>query len=161
MKKLEQIQEENRKAIIMANNPEAKSYNEALEMELGFGCEIKVNNIRKTNDHKIILDTDYNSSGKCWNFVTRNYEDGLKFRDVRRVEIKTIIGKPLTLDRVLIALESKDNYWNGYGYSFGHIGIFCPEGGGGNLICYWDLKKPTLEEQSEETQREVNKLLIK
>ena len=147
MKKLEQIQEENRKAIIMANNPEAKSYNEALEMELGFGCEIKVNNIRKTNDHKIILDTDY--------------EDGLKFRDVRRVEIKTIIGKPLTLDRVLIALESKDNYWNGYGYSFGHIGIFCPEGGGGNLICYWDLKKPTLEEQSEETQREVNKLLIK
>jgi hypothetical protein len=38
MKTLEQIQEENRKAIIMANNPSAKDYDEALEMELGVGC---------------------------------------------------------------------------------------------------------------------------
>jgi len=35
-KTIEQIQEENRKLIILANNPEAKSYEEALEQELGF-----------------------------------------------------------------------------------------------------------------------------
>ena len=34
MKTLEQIQEENRKAIIMANNPAAKDYDEALEVEI-------------------------------------------------------------------------------------------------------------------------------
>jgi hypothetical protein len=38
MKTLKQIQEENRKFIIMANNPTAKTYDEALEMELGYGC---------------------------------------------------------------------------------------------------------------------------
>jgi hypothetical protein len=34
MQELKQIQEENRKAIIMACNPEAKTYEEALELEL-------------------------------------------------------------------------------------------------------------------------------
>ena len=42
-KTIEQIQEENRKLIIRANNPEAKSYEEALEMELGFGCGVVLN----------------------------------------------------------------------------------------------------------------------
>ena len=42
-KSLEQIQEENRKAIIMANNPEAKTYEEALKMELEFSCELSIN----------------------------------------------------------------------------------------------------------------------
>ena len=40
MKTLDQIQEENRKAIIMANNPEAQSYEEALHDELGFNCVV-------------------------------------------------------------------------------------------------------------------------
>jgi hypothetical protein len=35
------IQEQNREFIIMANNPTAKTYEEALEMELGFGCEVR------------------------------------------------------------------------------------------------------------------------
>jgi hypothetical protein len=41
-KNLEQIQEENRRAIITACNSEAKSYEEALKMELGFGCELLI-----------------------------------------------------------------------------------------------------------------------
>ena len=41
MKTLEQIQEENTaKFIIMANNPTAKTYEEALEMELEGGCQM-------------------------------------------------------------------------------------------------------------------------
>ena len=43
MKTLQKIQEENRKFIIMANNPSAKTYDEALEMELSFSCELLVN----------------------------------------------------------------------------------------------------------------------
>ena len=33
------IQEENRKIVIMANNPDAKTYKEALKNELGLGCK--------------------------------------------------------------------------------------------------------------------------
>ena len=35
MQELKQIQEENRKAIILANNPEAKSYEEAFILHFG------------------------------------------------------------------------------------------------------------------------------
>lgn len=45
---------------------------------------------------------------------------------------------PLTLDKVLLALQNKD-------YSLGPIG--------------WDLTKPTLEEQSKETQRAIYELM--
>tara|TARA_R110000824_G_scaffold158255_1_gene332010 strand:- start:1191 stop:1481 length:291 start_codon:yes stop_codon:yes gene_type:complete len=96
MKTLEQIQEENRKVIIMANNPEAKD-------------------------------------------------------------------KPLTLDRVLIALgvgfetktfqdrsPDKDMYL--YIFNKSDRGVFW---------MLWDLSKKTLERQGEETQRAINKLLIK
>ena len=92
MKTLEQIQEENRKAIIMANNPAAKD-------------------------------------------------------------------KPLTLDKVLIVL--------GVGFE---AKIFQEHSPDKDMYLYifnksdrmlWDLTKPTLEEQSKETQRAINKLLIK
>jgi hypothetical protein len=52
MKNLEQIQEENRKSIILANNPEdydeAKDYEEALEMELDIGCIIARHDTEET-----------------------------------------------------------------------------------------------------------------
>ena len=92
MKTLEQIQEENRKAIIMANNPETKD-------------------------------------------------------------------KPLTLDRVLIVL--------GVGFETKTFQDRSPDK---DMYLYifnksdrmlWDLSKKTLEEQTEETQRVINKLLIK
>jgi len=106
MQELKQIQEENRKAIIMACNPEAKTYEEALEMELGFGCELYNN-----NDYKIIIDVDTNTRGEDWNFITRSYENCMRHREIRRAEIKKIIGKPLTLTRVLIALKGR---WGGF-----------------------------------------------
>ena len=99
MKTLEQIQEENRKAIILANNPEAKDYDEAL-----------------------------------------------------------IIGKPLTLDRVLIALgvgfETK-TFQDGSPDKDIYLSIF-----NNTKRVLWDLNKRILEDQSEETQRVINKLLI-
>lgn len=99
------IQEQNREFIIMANNPEAKTYEEALEMELGFGC---------------IIQTD-------------------------------IIGKPLTLNRVLIAFKSVylDKYKN----------IISLRRDKYEDYIDWDLTKETLEEQSEEVQIAINEMI--
>ena len=69
-------------------------------------------------------------------------------------------SKPLTLSRVLLALKDKE-----VGFYNGCLGEVWVVGGlGGRFkenyliyICDWDLKKETLEEQSEETQRGLNK----
>jgi len=119
MKTIKQIQEESRKIIILANNPEAKSYDEALEMEL---------------EHHHITRLD----GKMFNYL--NGEE--------------IIGKPLTLSRVLISLKSKHLIISTAGYVCKRIGDSEYQN-----ICYWDLTKETLEEQTEEAQRAINKLL--
>lgn len=119
MKTIKEIQEENRKAIILANNPEAKDYDEAVLLDIG--CSEKLAKTRP-------------DLAKDWK------------------------GKPLTLDRVLLA--SKDfGELNEDGCSlhkFGnelHINF-----DDGNYIV-WNLTKETLEEQSEETQRVINKII--
>lgn len=117
MKTLEQIQEENRKAIILTNNPEAKSYKEALEKE-------------KENLDEIFC-------GHCGNFTdgwTEYWE-----------------GKPLTLDRVLICIRKTNHNIKFVGGDYTNEMIF--------VLYDWDLTKPTLEEQVEETQRRINELL--
>jgi hypothetical protein len=159
MKTIKQIEEESRKIIILANNPEAKSYGEALEMELGLNCEIIVNNIRVNNDLRIILDLDTNSSGKDWNFITRTYDNANRHREIRRVEIKKIIGKPLTISRVLIAASNLEATY--YPASNGlKIGIFNhDEDEEKEFLAMWDLTKEILEEQTEEVQRAIHKLL--
>ena len=145
MKTLQKIQEENRKFIIMANNPSAKTYEEALEMELGFGCELLVNdnilcyvngdpiyNDEKPTFNKYILEEvkeistgSFTKKDKIKLIGCDNLRD---FKDIK------IIGKPLTLDRVLIAFGRE------------------------SLGLWKDLKKETLEDQSEETQREINNI---
>jgi len=90
----------------------------------------------------------------------------MRHREIRRAEIKKIIGKPLTLTRVLIALKGR---WGGFFVD----NIFLPSENnpayakinllntGDEIISLnWYLTKETLEEQSEKTQREINKLLI-
>ena len=161
MKTIKQIEEESRKIIILANNAEAKSYGEALEMELGLNCEIIVNNIRVNNDLRIILDLDTNSSGKDWNFITRTYDNANRHREIRRVEIKKIIGKPLTLSRVLIALESKIGEEDIIRFNIKkeYKAIFFEKDGFGIIEMPWNLTKKILEEQTEEVQRAINELL--
>lgn len=153
-KTLKQIQEENRKLIIMANNPKAKSYEEALEMELGFGCRLnfkfsdsyvrfRVNFFDKEERTLIASPLSEWKNGKFW-----VDEDLFK----KQAEIK---GKPLTLNRVLVATCERN-----YGIDNGEIRD--------SLLIYtkpyyewldWDLTKETLEEQSEEAQRKINELL--
>ena len=126
MKTLQQIQEENRKFIIMANNPTAKTYDEALEMELGkVGCnfEYLIDGIER---EAISIGEQFKGliSIQSWDDMMISKED-----------ITKIIGKPLTLSRVLIAFGRE------------------------SLDLWEDLTKETLEEQSEETQRKINQLI--
>ena len=129
MKTLEQIQQENRKMILEAIH--GCSYEEALEKELGFGCEI----LSKTYNHKITIGKLYESE-----------KDTIK-------ELYHIIGKPLTLDRVLLAI-CQTRYYDD---------IYLNEETKTLEFDYKDLSlsfvKPTLEEQSEETQRAFHKFM--
>jgi len=158
MKTLKQIQEENRKFIIMANNPTAKTYDEALEMELEFGCEVIIDNINCpiTITYESVIKSYYawgNKSRKDLNFGSDRY---IKLIDDNREEyVQKIIGKPLTLSRVLISIceiyskiEHSDIIDNIYIYDIYE-----------QKKIKWDLTKECLEEQSEETQRKINELI--
>ena len=143
MKTLEQIQEENRKFIIMANNPTAKTYDEALEMELGNGCLLDdVYYEGQSLSHLGVVEIlKYGKNNSLDTFIS--YGESLDMFiescewDNREIFQYKIIGKPLTLNRVLIA-----------------FGIEC-------LDLWKDLKKETLEDQSEETQKDFNSKINK
>ncbi len=149
MKTLEQIQEENRKAIILANNPEAKDYDEALGMELGVGCRFDSGEsvffiFRETMEHLY-----FSREGDFW------------IEKLRPEHIKDhrIIGKPLTLDRVLVSINHLIAKIEPHRLSQPYLIFYrLPDY---NEVFTWDLTKPTLtlEEQTEETQKAVAKLL--
>jgi len=64
--------------------------------------------------------------------------------------------EPITLSHVLLALEP---YPNNFGIVAGNIARIDRKNHTYNFICPWDLTKPTLEKQSEETQRAIYELL--
>ena len=162
-KSLEQIQIENRKFILEAIH--ACSYEEALKKELGFGCEVIAriwgNLLRSTIDNlTCCFDGDYLRFRELVGDISiRDLTDeGLErlkeYQDARH-RIIEIIGKPLTLSRVLLAISKHgyyDDIWFGdlYGDSYEML-EFDLKG------VSFDLTKETLEEQSEETQRGLNK----
>jgi len=166
MKTLQQMQDENRRAVIMACNPTAKSYEEALEMELGFGCEVidlKHTFLGGESPEKMILVYDGDFHDYFLHF-RGNPTVKIDKERTKNQEYCKIIGKPLTLDRVLIALKNIKIYMAPC--------IFCCERSaliweildGSEIINFytidWDLTKSTLKEQSEETQRAINKLIL-
>ncbi len=156
-KSLQEIQKENRKFILEAIY--GCSYEEALEKEWGENCIIEdciLNGSEMASWGRVIKDNRHISlyanidSGKQLEFSV-NWDDDFKC---------TIIGKPITLSRVLLALKDKliGYYDDGLGYIVKRLfsnGWYHEV----EYICDWDLTKETLEEQSEETQREINKLL--
>jgi hypothetical protein len=146
-KTLQEIQEFNRRKIICAVNG-TENYEEALKKELGVGCEVKIKNFITNNDfnEEIFVIDEY-----CDFFNETLFR---KIGSYKNSEIIEIIGMPLTLDRVLIAIKQRgyyDDIW------FGEGDNFSLEFDIKNLS--WDLTKPTLEEQSEETQRAIYELL--
>lgn len=158
MKTLEQIQQENRKLIILANNPEAKSYEEALEMEINkMGEDPLFKDIISGRLFGNLTDPD-NRYNELEQFIyIMEYSDG-DYGDYRYSKMMTLNNfikhKLLALDRVLIALKNSED---GNGFSIDVNGWLMHLG---SSILRWDLTKPTLEQQPEQTQREINKLLI-
>ena len=168
MKTLKQIQDENRKFIIMANNPTAKTYDEALKMELGIGCIVfdlqdTINEQTECNYYKIICSSDDDvvfiltslDEDDSFNDLFTHYNPTLCSYNLLDKSVFKIIGKPLTLSRVLIALSEdfcfyKENKTN---LSIAKINQ------DPDSQIKWDLTKETLEDQSEETQRKFNELI--
>ncbi len=137
-KTLKQIQKENRKFILEAIH--GCSYDEALKKEIGLGCDIVVQNYVcgvKDKTEIITLDKSIRICDLTGLFVFANNNKPL--------EIIEIIGKPITLNRVLLAVIKSGKYCNS-----SEIRNF--------VLDNWDLTSETLEQQSEETQREINKI---
>ena len=148
-KDIKQIQEHNRKAIICAVHG-TDDYEEALRLELDVNCKIQTD----SETIKIIELTE----GQCW-FNTR-YDGFIDF-DISDIKNERygwkIIGKPLTLDRVLLVLQSQEvGFLDGFLFELEDKGY---DGMMERWICKWKLTRQTLEEQSEETQRAINELL--
>jgi hypothetical protein len=174
-KTLEQIQEENRKLIILANNPEAENYEKALHMEIKQeGCILEsARDIWKeyfsVNFHRV---NNYNKNSSGEPLLKQDF---IGVDNTRKVDAgyNKILGKPLTLDRILRSLPNYNLFniitlKNCCKISV-LIGINKDKDPKTNpeeeISIYkemiWDLTKPTLEQQPEETQREINKLLTK
>ncbi len=178
MKTLPQVQEENRKAIIMACNPEAKTYEEALHMELGLGCiimDILHQFFGKNAPEEMLMleafdedeDVDYKHSFLHYRGNPFVYFNMKEILDKDRF---TVMGKPLTFNRVLSAIDKPPQNWDGFYITLkaGAEMIYLPKGTPAcdrseeykySIEIYWDFDKDTLEEQHERVQREINVLL--
>lgn len=135
-KTLQEIQEFNRRKIICAVNG-TEDYEEALKKEEGDSCHY----LYKTNfgEREIIGDPR-----RCGYNREKHHPDAFLLK---------VIGKPLTLDRALIAIRRcgyTRDIW--FGENIGFLNFLFKD-------LSWDLTKPTLEEQSEETQKGFYELL--
>jgi hypothetical protein len=150
MKTLQEIQEFNRKKIICAVNG-TEDYEEALKKEEGDSCHY----LYKTNfgEREIIGDPR-----RCGYNREKHHPDAFLLK---------VIGKPLTLDRVLLALlKINDNLRVKHKEESIielYESIWCEECAEYELTVHFDfdLTKPRLEWQSEETQKAIYELLIK
>ena len=150
-KSLQQIQQENRKFILEAIH--GCSYEEALQKEWGENCIIEdciLNGSEMASWGRVIKDNRHKSlyanidSGNQLEFSI-NWDDDFKC---------TIIGKPITLNRVLKAIDPFGNY----GYVAKHICKVNRINATYKFLFEWNPELETLEEQTEETQRAINKL---
>lgn len=177
-KTIQEIQKENRKLILQAIH--CCSYEEALEKELGFNCEVLARVWRSYQIHRIdnltcFFDGDYLRFRELVGDISKKdlTEEGLKnLEDYESTKhrIIEIIGKPITLSRVLLAFKNKDvkiynkslvfSYeWESFYPLIEDTESAYPVYKLWNLFSFdWDLTKETLEEQTEETQRGINKL---
>lgn len=166
-KTLEQIQEENRKFILEAIH--CCSYEEALKKELEFGCKVidkKHRFFGESSPEEMTLiygdGVDGEESDPLY-FLHLRGDPFLNFsnKDIFNKDRFEIIGKPLTLSRVLLAIWKSDKYYYKSSFDKDQKEMwFDPEFHAlkfGSGVSF-DLTKETLEEQSEETQRKINEL---
>jgi hypothetical protein len=166
MKTLQEIQEFNRRKIICSING-TENYEEALKKELGVGCLVEVympargyimpeykqlhiiNEFSKFEDKFVYEDVD------CKNI--RVVMEGKMVCDKDK-----IIGKPLTLDRVLLAIQRSSNwlaFWMNCHGDMIYEKLNKTNKRGKEIKIRWNLTEPTLEKQTKETQRALYELL--
>ena len=151
MKTLEQIQKENRKMILEAIH--GISYEQALEKELVVGCKVIDLKHQFFGEHsptEMVLVEDTGDESFYFTHYRGNPLVKASRQSILDKNKYEILGKPLTLDRVLLALSERDFKIN---IRLGFAGFLFING-----IC-WDLTKPTLEEQKEETQKAFHKFM--
>lgn len=161
MKKLAQVQAENREAIILANNPTTKSYEEALKKEkYKFGCQVRMRLYNNDDFHKGLhkygghFEVPKLGTGSIDYYIfTDEYNIG-RVIEVSDISELLVLGLPLKLNRVLLALEGKLN-WGIYNFFIKEKKLQLFD----DFYILWDLTLETLEEQTEEVQREINKLI--
>ena len=94
-------------------------------------------------------------------FILEAIHDCIYYESARDGIIE-IIGKPLTLSRVLLAIWKSDKYYYKSSFDKAQKEMWFGEKFHtlkfGSKGVSFDLTKETLEEQSEETQRAINKL---
>ena len=153
-KTLEQIQKENRKFILEAIHN--CNYEEALRKEEGRTCEY----LYQTNYGVQVIIGDIKNYG---------YNRERHHPNAFLIEI---IGQPITLSRLLLAFKNKEvkihNNSLVFSYAWERFYPLIEDKESGAYPEYklwglfgfdWDLTSETLEQQSEETQKEINKIL--
>jgi hypothetical protein len=143
MKTKEKMIADIRRVVIMANNPKCKTYDEVLAKE------IKDNNY--VNDCKVIM---LNGDIKIMPYYLL-----LKNTNLIQYGKYEFLGLPLTLERVLVALNSNQSYiFISDGYAIFRV---IPPAYELDLckICDWAPNK-TLDNQSQETIETIYKKLI-
>ena len=168
-KTLQEIEQENRRLILEAVH--GCSYKEALEKELGVGCilEKAVNAGSYIGWCEILKyeQDDFLPSLISYGHTLHEWVEPSDWQWGKFTY--QIIGKPLTLSRVLLALSKKASpyhmlflhaieatyYPNPNGAKIGIFDAFDED----KEVAWWELYKETLEEQSEETQRQINQFL--
>jgi len=185
-KELKQIQEENRKLILEAIH--GCGYKEALKKELEIGCLISryslgiwghlANKIFYRLDSFTKSEKIYNKNlvfsyigfqKPYWGYVSEELperfvikEEDLINESREKYNCRTkIIGKPITLSKVLLTLKNKvfgniDSFGKYHKMLFQNDKLLFVHSEG---EFYWDLTQETLENQSEKTQTTINNLL--
>jgi hypothetical protein len=175
-KTLQQIQQENRKFILEAIH--GCSYEEALKKELGVGCKVidkmhlffgELSPLEMTLVYGNAVDGE-ESDPLYFLHLRGNPCVSFSKQDIFNKDKFEIIGKPLTLSRVLLAFKNKEVktfygdeiIFNIAGSQFCKLSVEDEESYATTYtvygICLWNLELETLEEQSEETQRKINEL---
>lgn len=151
-KDIRQIQEENRRYILEAIH--GCNYEEALQREsISTGGQLIWNKEKYTviggspSPYSIVAVND------LYRWIRKDFTKDF----IYDLNAKYLLGKPITLSRVLLALESQEiGFLDGYLFELEDKGY---NGMVERWICKWDLTKETLEEQEESTQLAVNELL--
>jgi hypothetical protein len=163
-KTLQEIQEFNRRKIICAVNG-TENYEEALEKELTFGCiviDLKHQFFGVKDPHEMTLVYDTEDGVYYFDHYRGNPFLLIHINKILDKERFQIIGKPLTLDRVLLAIQRSSNwlaFWMNCHGDMIYEKLNKTNKRGKEIKIRWNLTEPTLEKQSEETQRAIYGLL--